>query len=72
MPQLLETFSAFERDHPEASSLQASRYQIAQAYWNKKNWNQTRNWLNRIIEHSGEDYTFYRDLAERRLKKLEY
>ncbi len=72
IPQLLETFSVFERDHPDASSLQAFRYQIAQAYWNQKNWDQTRNWLNRIIEHSGEGYTFYRDLAERRLKKLEY
>lgn len=43
MPQLLETFFAFERDHPDASSLQAFRYQIAQAYWKNKNWNQTSN-----------------------------
>lgn len=72
MPQLLETFSDFEKDHPEASSLQAFRYQIAQAHWNQKNWDQTTNWLNQIIEQSVEGYTFYRDLAERRLKKLKY
>ena len=72
MPRLLQTFEAFEKDHPDASTLQAFRYQIAQAYWEQKNWNSTREWLNKIIDKAGENDSFYRDLAERRLKKVEY
>ena len=71
MPSLLETFSMFERDHPKASSLQAFRYQIAQRYWIHDDLNASRVWLNLIIEQSREHHTFYRDLAERRLKRLE-
>ena len=33
MPLLLQTFEGFEKDHPDTSTLQAFRYQIAQAYW---------------------------------------
>jgi tetratricopeptide (TPR) repeat protein len=72
MPQLLDTFSSFEKDHPTASTLQAFRYQIAQAYWNNKDWVKTREWLNLIIDASGEADSFYKDLSERRLKKVEY
>ena len=72
MPQLLETFASFENDHPTAPTLQAFRYQIAQAYWNIKDWAKTREWLNLIIQVSGERDSFYKDLAERRLNKLEY
>jgi tetratricopeptide (TPR) repeat protein len=72
IPQLLETFSSFEKEHPNASTLQAFRYQIAQAYWSNKNWVKTREWLNLVIKKSGEGDSFYKDLAERRLKKVEY
>jgi tetratricopeptide (TPR) repeat protein len=72
MPQLLESFDSFTKEHPNASSLQAFRYQIAQAYWGNKNWPKTREWLNQIITKSGEGDSFYRDLAERRLLKVEY
>ena len=73
MGQLLNTFLDFERDHPQATaSLQAFRYQIAQAFWKKRRWDNAQYWLDQIIEHSGEDTTFYRDLAERRLKNLKY
>lgn len=72
MPQLLETFSSFEKDHPTASTLQAFRYQIAQAYWRNSDWVKTREWLNLIIKESGEGDSFYKDLAERRLKKVEH
>jgi len=72
MPQLLETFASFEKDHPTASTLQAFRYQIAQAYWSNKDWAKTREWLNLIIKKSGEGDSFYKDLAERRLQKVEY
>ena len=72
MPQLLETFASFEKDHPTASTLQAFRYQIAQVYWSNKVWSKTREWLNLIIKESGEGDSFYKDLAERRLQKVEY
>lgn len=72
MPQLLETFSLFEKDHPTASTLQGFRYQIAQAYWRNRDWPKTREWLNLIIKASGDSDSFYKDLAERRLKKVEY
>ena len=72
IPLLLSTFKSFEEDHPSDSSLQAFRYQIAQSYWNNKYWNETRKWLNEIIEKSNDDESFYKDLAQRRLKKVEY
>ena len=72
IPQVLSTFAAFETDHPDASSLQAFRFQIAQAWWGRRDWAMTRQWLNVIIEKSGDKDSFYKDLAERRLKKIEY
>jgi tetratricopeptide (TPR) repeat protein len=72
MPQVLETFAAFENEHPTSSTLQAFRYQVAQAYWKNKDWEKTREWLNLIIQKSGEGDSFYKDLAERRLKKVKY
>jgi tetratricopeptide (TPR) repeat protein len=72
MPQLLETFNEFEKEHPNASTLQAFRYQIAQAYWGNKDWVKTREWLNLIIEKSGPTESFYKDAAQRRLQKVEY
>lgn len=71
MPIMLEKFAAFEKDFPEASTLQAFRYQIAQCYWDNKDWANTRLWLNKIIAASSGD-SFYKDLAERRLQKVEY
>lgn len=72
LPQLLSTFSSFEIDHPDASTLQAFRYQIAQVYWDAKDWPNTRKWLNLIISQPGANDSFYKDLAERRLNKIEY
>jgi len=72
MPQLIETFTSFEKNHPTASTIQAFRYQIAQTYWNNKDWEKTREWLNLIIKSSGDKDSFYKDLAERRLNKVEY
>ncbi len=82
MPILLQTFAEFERDHPDASTLQAFRYQIAQVYWKHQVYNlasrnfvlkypeETRNWLNKVIDEAGDNDSFYRDLAERRLRNL--
>jgi len=72
MPMLLETFAKFEATFPEDPLLQPFRYQIAQAYWDNKQWAETRKWLNIIIEKSGESDNFYKDLANWRLKKVEY
>ena len=67
MPLLLETFDAFETEHPNASTLQAFRYQIAQAYWSNKDWVKTREWLNLVIKESGESDSFYKDRKSTRL-----
>ena len=72
IPILLETFSAFEKEHPDAPTLQAFRYQIAQVYWNNRDWAKTREWLNIIIDEAGDSDSFYKDLAMRRLNKVEY
>lgn len=70
MPQILETFSSFEADFPQSRSLQAFRYQIAQLYWRRDNYEKTREWLNLIISISGDSDSFYKDLAQRRLENL--
>ena len=82
MPILLKSFEEFEKDHPDASTLQAFRYQIAQIYWRRaesdptshkrvrKYPEETKNWLNKIIDKAKGHDSFYRDLAERRLKSL--
>jgi|ERR1035437_1540810 tetratricopeptide (TPR) repeat protein len=71
IPEVLSTFAAFESDQPDAPTLQAFRYQIAQVYWRHKDWAKTREWLNLMIQKSDTD-SFYKDLAERRLQKVEY
>jgi hypothetical protein len=58
MLRLIETFASFEKEHPTTSTLQAFRYQIAQAYWEKKDWTNTRKWLQLVIEKSGEADSF--------------
>lgn len=72
MPLLLETFNEFKKDFPEASTLQAFRYQIAQVYWGQKDWTNTRKWLNEIIDTAGERDSFYSATAKLRLQKVEY
>lgn len=72
MPQLLATFGEWVKEHPDSSTIQAFRYQIAQVYWNQKDWDNTRLWLNKIITAAGEGDSFYKDTAIRRLAKIEY
>lgn len=69
---LIDTFNNYEKEFPNNHSLQAFRFQIAQAYWRNRNWVKTREWLNIVINESGTADNFYKDLAERRLKKVEY
>ncbi len=71
MPILESTFREYEKAFPEAAAQQAFRYQIAQGYWSAKDWTNTRKWLDEIISNSSGP-SFYKDLAERRLQKIEY
>jgi tetratricopeptide (TPR) repeat protein len=72
LPQVLGTFAAMESAFPTNSSLQALRYQIAQAYWGHKDWANTRLWLQTIIDKSNGEHTFYTELAKARLTKIEF
>jgi hypothetical protein len=67
-----KTFRELETAFPTAGTLQAFRYQIAQEYWKAKDWMNTKKWLQEIIDKSGSESTFYKDMAQRRLKKVEY
>ena len=72
IPLLVDAFQEYERDFPDAGSLQGFRYQIAQSYWRTKDWDNTRKWLNVIIEKSDGVDSLYSDLARRRLMRVEY
>ena len=72
MPQVLETFTVFERDFPASPYLQAFRFQIAQAYWNKEDSDNAKVWLDKIIASGGATPTFYTALAKARLNKLKH
>jgi tetratricopeptide (TPR) repeat protein len=72
MPLLLETFSSFEAAFPKSPYLQGFRYQIAQAYWGKKDWQNAREWLNKIVQASDGHASFYTETAKARLSKIEY
>lgn len=72
LPLLEATFREYEKEFPNAAALQAFRFQIAQAHWRQKNWPKTREWLSETVERDAGANSFYKDLAERRLKKVEY
>jgi len=72
MPQVLQTFEAFEKDFPASSYLQAFRFQIAQAYWVKEDSANATVWLNKIITAGGRGDSFYTKLANARLQKLKH
>lgn len=72
LPILLQTFDEFEISFPESSFLQGFRYQIAQTYWGSKDWTNSRIWLNKIIDKSKGQSSFYSETAKARLNKIEY
>ena len=72
MPIFLKTFEDFETAFPDSPYLQGFRYQIAQAYWNHKDWENTRQWLNKIIEVGKDHPSFYTETEKARLNKIEY
>jgi TolA-binding protein len=69
---LVAVFDDFTSQFPNDETLQRLRYTIAQAYWAARKFPETKEWLNKIIEADGGAGGFYRDLAEWRLKKVEY
>lgn len=72
MPVTLQAFEEFAKAFPANTSLQAFRFQIAQAYWGKKDWTNTRLWLQRVVDEAKGEQTFYSELAKARLAKVEY
>lgn len=72
LAKLEEILSEFEAVFPDDPNLQRMRYTIAQGYWRKKDWAKTREWLTLIIESDDGVNGFWKDVAEWRLKKVEY
>jgi hypothetical protein len=72
LPLVLRTFAEFEVAFPNSANLQGYRYQIAQAYWDHKDWQNTREWLNKIIAAGAGQPSFYTETAKARLNKIEY
>ncbi len=72
LAELEATFREYEKAYPTTAGAQGFRFLISQAYWQRKDWLKTREWLNEILEKDGSGKSFYKDLAERRLKKVEY
>jgi hypothetical protein len=72
MPLTVQTFDEFAKAFPSNTSLQALRFQIAQAFWSRKDWKGTRLWLQAIVDEAKGEQTFYSELAKARLAKVEY
>lgn len=72
LKQLEGLISEFETEFPNDNNLQRMRYTVAQGYWKKKDFAKTREWLNLIIEKDNGVNGFWKDVAEWRLKKVEY
>jgi tetratricopeptide (TPR) repeat protein len=72
LPLLTQTFSNFETAFPKSPYLQGFRYQIAQVYWKNRDWQNTREWLNKIIQAGDGRPSFYTETAKARLNKVEH
>ena len=70
--QVLDTFYQYEKKFPNSSYLQGFRYQIAQAYWMRKDWKNAKVWLNKVIQKGNGKDTFYTQTAKERLKFLKF
>ncbi|MBV50578.1 MAG: hypothetical protein CMN10_18760 [Roseobacter sp.] len=69
---LIQVFEELKVASPNDPDLQRFRYMIAQGFWKAKKFDQTREWLQKIIDDDQGKGGFYKDLAEWRLKKVEY
>ena len=72
IPKVISTFNEYEKKFPNSSYLQGFRYQVAQAYWMRKDWKNARTWLNKVIQHGNGESTFYTETSKERLKFLKY
>lgn len=69
---LIAVFTELETADPEDVDLQRFRYMIAQSFWQYQKSDDTRTWLQTIIDADAGNGGFYADLAQWRLKKVEY
>lgn len=70
IPQLLDTFSKFDKDFPDSSYLQPFRFLIAQLYWHNAHSEEAKTWFKSVIEAGHGVETFYTRNAEVRLANL--
>jgi tetratricopeptide (TPR) repeat protein len=70
--KLIDVFAELETAAPDDVDLQRFRYMIAQSFWNNRKFDETREWLQRVIDADEEKGGFYADLAEWRLEKVDY
>lgn len=68
MSKWISLFNTFESTFPKSTSLQMLRFQIAQLYLRRKNFEAADQWLNKIIEAAGDGDSLYKQLAQYRLK----
>ena len=69
---LIDVFTELETADPGNVDLQRFRYMIAQSFWDHRKFDDTRTWLQKIIDADAGKGGFYADLAEWRMKKVEY
>jgi len=69
---LIDVFTELETADPGNVDLQRFRYMIAQSFWGHRKFDDTRTWLQKVIDADAGKGGFYADLAEWRLKKVEY
>lgn len=72
IPDVLKTFSSFQKDFPKSAYMQGFRYQIAQAYWSEGDTQNSKIWLRKIIKNADGQDTFYTETAKARLKNLKF
>lgn len=68
MSKLIALFDEFEAAFPKSTSLQRFRFGIAQFYTDTKDFEAADQWLNTIIKVAGVGDSFYKQLAQYRLK----
>lgn len=70
--ELIDVFLELKTAAPDDVDLQRFRYMIAQTFWNKRKFDDTREWLQKVIDEDDGRGGFYGDLAKWRMKKVEY
>ena len=71
--QVIDALRNFEKDFPNDITLQACRFQIGQTYWSSvggRDLEQAKIWFEKVITNSGENDTFYRQIAEARKNEI--